>query len=139
LITLSGESWFRHRRVLTPAFHFTVLERYSGIFTRRAAAFAAKMKALPERESLDFMPHISSFVTGTVMETAFGLQDDSSKAEAMAREDFIKAADDAFQVTNAFVFIFIHLHGIHIEFIQSLMRVHFSFILGFVCFHWLTD
>ena len=37
LITLSGEAWFVHRRALAPAFHFSVLERYSGIFTRRCA------------------------------------------------------------------------------------------------------
>lgn len=86
--------------MLTPAFHFAVLERYSGIFMRRAGVFADKIKALPEDESFDFMPHISSFVTDTVMETAFGLEDEESKAKVQEREDFIRAADHAFQVSG---------------------------------------
>ena len=44
------------------------------------------------------MPHVSTFVTDTVVETAFGLQDEQSKAELQSREDFIQASETAFQV-----------------------------------------
>ncbi|KAJ1519326.1 hypothetical protein ONE63_004625 [Megalurothrips usitatus] len=98
LITLNGEAWRRHRRVLTPAFHFAVLERYSGIFTRRAALFADKLaEAEAGGHSFDFMPHIGAFVTDTVMETAFGLQGGDER-DPRDREDFIKATDTAFKI-----------------------------------------
>lgn len=94
--------------MLTPAFHFAVLERYSGIFVRRATAFANKL-CLEEASgsSFDFMPHIGSFVTDTVMETAFGLQDIGDQVrDAADRKDFIRAADNAFQVWPVYSLFF---------------------------------
>lgn len=99
LITINGDAWRRHRRVLTPAFHFAVLERYSGIFTRRAEAFAKGLASVEaEGRSFDFMPHIGAFVTDTVMETAFGLVGGDEDLEGKEKADFIQATDRAFQI-----------------------------------------
>lgn len=98
LITINGEAWRRHRRILTPAFHFAVLEKYSGIFARRAATFADKLaRGHAAGESFDFMPHICTFVTDTVIETAFGIQGGEERDPA-ARKEFIRATENAFQV-----------------------------------------
>ncbi|XP_034230127.1 cytochrome P450 4C1-like isoform X2 [Thrips palmi] len=100
LITINGDEWRHHRRVLTPAFHFAVLEKYSGIFTRRAAHFAAQLTRdgpSASGESFDFMPLASTFVTDTVLETAFGLQG-GEEHDAVGRREFIHATQNAFQI-----------------------------------------
>ncbi|KAJ1526303.1 hypothetical protein ONE63_009454 [Megalurothrips usitatus] len=99
LITLNGDAWFAHRRALTPAFHFSVLERYAGIFTRRGAAFAKQLAAdVPAGQSFDIMKFHSAFVTETVMETAFGIPPDVLVREKSEVGEFVKATNDAFSV-----------------------------------------
>lgn len=98
LITLNGDAWFAHRRALTPAFHFSVLERYAGIFSRRAAGLAAQLadEVEPGR-SFNVMPHLSAFVTETVMETAFGMAPGAAASDKHAMAEFVRATEDAFR------------------------------------------
>lgn len=36
LLTSTADKWFSHRRMLTPAFHFGILEQYLDVFTKNA-------------------------------------------------------------------------------------------------------
>ncbi|KAE8736594.1 Cytochrome P450 CYP4, partial [Frankliniella occidentalis] len=70
-----------------------VLDRYAGIFTRRAAAFAGQLRAeVPAGQSFNVMSKLGAFVVGSIMETAFGV--DATASEVL--DQLVRASEDAF-------------------------------------------
>lgn len=55
LITSSGQKWHSRRKIITPAFHFNILQTYVAIFERNSEIL---VKNLSKFESLDIFPLI---------------------------------------------------------------------------------
>lgn len=53
LITSSGQKWHSRRKIITPAFHFSILQSYVTIFDRNSEIF---VKKLSKFDSLDIFP-----------------------------------------------------------------------------------
>lgn len=48
LVITHGERWHKLRKLLTPAFHFQILERFMQIFEEQSEVLVAKMKKIPD-------------------------------------------------------------------------------------------
>ncbi|KAK2497021.1 hypothetical protein MC885_017022 [Smutsia gigantea] len=61
LLLSKGDKWSRHRRLLTPAFHFDILKPYMKIFNKCTDIMHAKWRHLAEGSvvSLDMFEHVS--------------------------------------------------------------------------------
>lgn len=60
LITSTGDYWFSHRKVITPTFHFTILEDFVTVFAEKSQLMAEKLKQYCEtNEPVDVFPIIS--------------------------------------------------------------------------------
>lgn len=56
-----GQHWFNHRRLLTPAFHFNVLENFCDVFTENANYLVGKLNKLSgDGESVNIYPLITN-------------------------------------------------------------------------------
>lgn len=53
LVITHGERWYKLRRLLTPAFHFQILERFVQIFEEQANVLVDKLAIMPNRETKD--------------------------------------------------------------------------------------
>uniref|UniRef100_A0A182LYD8 Cytochrome P450 n=1 Tax=Anopheles culicifacies TaxID=139723 RepID=A0A182LYD8_9DIPT len=75
LLISRGQKWFTHRKVITPGFHFKILENFVPVFNRQAEAFCAKLERLSERsgKAVNIFPELKLLTLGIICETAMGV------------------------------------------------------------------
>lgn len=100
LITLNGEQWLHHRKVLTPVFHFKILERYVEVFKRRAEDLAKELLEPRYRGlEVDALPITTRLVSNTICETAFGMSELLTEKDEIKKKDaFFAALEVAFKI-----------------------------------------
>ncbi|XP_069446805.1 taurochenodeoxycholic 6 alpha-hydroxylase-like isoform X3 [Ovis canadensis] len=75
LLLLEGQTWFQHRRMLTPAFHYDILKPYVGIMADSVRVMLDKWEELVSQDShLEIFGHVSSMTLDTIMKCAFSHQ-----------------------------------------------------------------
>ncbi|XP_004384578.1 phylloquinone omega-hydroxylase CYP4F2-like [Trichechus manatus latirostris] len=74
LLLSGGDKWSRHRRMLTPAFHFNILKPYMKTFNESVNIMHAKWKHLVSCGStrLDMFEHISLMTLDSLQKCVFG-------------------------------------------------------------------
>ncbi|XP_036751416.2 cytochrome P450 4F3-like isoform X3 [Manis pentadactyla] len=73
LLLSGGDKWSRHRRLLTPAFHFDILKPYMKIFSKSTDIMHAKWNRLIHEGSsrLDMFEHISLMTLDSLQKCVF--------------------------------------------------------------------
>ncbi|XP_032128156.1 cytochrome P450 4F3 isoform X3 [Sapajus apella] len=73
LLLSAGDKWSRHRRMLTPAFHFNILKPYMKIFNDSVNIMHAKWQRLASEGSarLDMFEHISLMTLDSLQKCVF--------------------------------------------------------------------
>ncbi|CAH6779400.1 Cyp4f17 [Phodopus roborovskii] len=73
LLVSSGDKWSRHRRLLTPAFHFDILKSYVKIFNKSVNIMHAKWQRMTTKGSarLDMFEHISLMTLDSLQKCVF--------------------------------------------------------------------
>jgi cytochrome P450 family 4 len=65
LIIASGNKWFKRRKLLTPGFHFQILERFAEIMNEQAKVFVQQLNKHVGGQ-VDFFPKVNLFALDTV-------------------------------------------------------------------------
>uniref|UniRef100_A0A8C9KN35 Uncharacterized protein n=1 Tax=Panthera tigris altaica TaxID=74533 RepID=A0A8C9KN35_PANTA len=72
LLLLNGWSWLKHRRILTPAFHYDILKPYVGLM---ADSVRDKWEDFIRQNSyVEIFEHVSLMTLDTIMKCAFSYQ-----------------------------------------------------------------
>ncbi|XP_036884537.1 cytochrome P450 4F3-like [Sturnira hondurensis] len=73
LLLSAGDKWSRHRRLLTPAFHFEILKPYVKIFNKSADIMHSKWQRLASEGNtcLDMFEHISLMTLDSLQKCVF--------------------------------------------------------------------
>ncbi|XP_062960406.1 cytochrome P450 4A11 isoform X3 [Cynocephalus volans] len=75
LLLLHGETWFQHRRMLTPAFHYDILKPYVGLMANSVRVMLDKLEELIGQDSpVEIFQHVSLMTLDTIMKCAFSHQ-----------------------------------------------------------------
>ncbi|XP_028376832.1 cytochrome P450 4F2 isoform X1 [Phyllostomus discolor] len=74
LLLSAGDKWSRHRRMLTPAFHFNILKPYMKIFSKSTDIMHDKWQRLASEGNtrLDMFEHISLMTLDSLQKCVFG-------------------------------------------------------------------
>ncbi|KAJ8888508.1 hypothetical protein PR048_007999 [Dryococelus australis] len=80
--------WKHHRRIITPTFHFKILEDFLDVFNCNCQKMIEKLKEKTNGPEFDIHPYISLCALDIIAETAMGV---SIKAQDDDEADFVKA------------------------------------------------
>lgn len=73
LLTSSGRKWRERRKLITPAFHFRILESSLGIFNKHAHIMAEKVQQSLEKPFVDIVPLLTMCSLDIICESAMGI------------------------------------------------------------------
>ncbi|XP_068125092.1 ultra-long-chain fatty acid omega-hydroxylase-like isoform X1 [Hyperolius riggenbachi] len=89
LLLSRGEKWGRHRRLLTPGFHFDILKHYVKIFNQSTDIMHAKWRRLSAEGPvyLDMFEHVSLMTLDSLLKCTFSYESDCQEKPS----DYISA------------------------------------------------
>ncbi|XP_053697820.1 cytochrome P450 4d2-like [Sabethes cyaneus] len=74
LITAVGKKWAQRRKIITPAFHFKMLEEFLAIFNERAELFVSKLKKQLSGGDFNIYEHVTLCTLDIISESAMGVK-----------------------------------------------------------------
>ncbi|XP_077557447.1 cytochrome P450 4C1-like [Haemaphysalis longicornis] len=90
LITSFGERWRLHRKLLTPAFHFRVLDNFLPVINEQGDRLVEELSHLADGKAVNLWPVLSKCTMAAICETAMGLKlhsaEKTSEVSAYAKD-----------------------------------------------------
>ncbi|XP_071488181.1 cytochrome P450 4C1-like [Diadema antillarum] len=73
LLLSSGKKWFHRRKMLTPAFHFSILQNFMAVYNEQSIILAEKLDAFADRSDLvNIFPLVTYSALDVICDTAMG-------------------------------------------------------------------
>lgn len=91
LITGTGKRWHQHRKLITPAFHFKILEQFIEIFNDQSDVLVEKLKNECHKEVVDILPFVTLMTLDVICETAMGT---GINAQNRSDSNYVKAVNE---------------------------------------------
>uniref|UniRef100_A0A182SPD1 Uncharacterized protein n=1 Tax=Anopheles maculatus TaxID=74869 RepID=A0A182SPD1_9DIPT len=118
LLTSRGRKWHTHRKVITPTFHFKILEQFVEIFDRQSTTFIKVLQPFAESgKSFDIFPQVTLCALDVICESAMGTK---VNAQLNSTSDYVLAVKE---ITNL----------IQLRFYDFLIRYDIFFRLSANC------
>ncbi|XP_054731143.1 cytochrome P450 4ae1 isoform X1 [Anastrepha obliqua] len=95
LLLSHGQKWQMMRKIITPTFHFKILEQFVDVFEQQSRVLADKLAEFADgATTVDIYPHVGLMTLDVIAETAMGV---CVNAQRNSKSDFVQAVKD---VTN---------------------------------------
>ncbi|KAL1491450.1 hypothetical protein ABEB36_012048 [Hypothenemus hampei] len=105
LLISTGQKWRKRRKIITPAFHFSILEQFVDVFDLNATILVKNLKKLPPNETFDVYPYMTALTLDAICETAMGVNTNSQSGQ---NEDYVNAVKGFSTIANARMFSLFH-------------------------------
>ncbi|XP_053350729.1 cytochrome P450 4A6-like isoform X2 [Clarias gariepinus] len=98
LLVNDGQKWFRHRRLLTPGFHYDILKPYVKLMTDSANVMLDKWEVYARTgQTFELFQHVSLMTLDSIMKCAFSYQ---SNCQTERSNPYIKAVYELCDLVN---------------------------------------
>jgi cytochrome P450 family 4 len=88
LLTSDGHKWKKHRRVLTPAFHFQILEQFLEVFESCGNKIVKIFESEVGKESIDIYPYVTLCTLDIICESIMGI---NINAQDNSDSDYVRS------------------------------------------------
>ncbi|XP_049837550.1 cytochrome P450 4C1-like isoform X2 [Schistocerca gregaria] len=96
LLTSTGSKWHMHRKMITPAFHFRILDNFVEIFAENGEILVEKLKPKADGKAFDMYPFITRCALDIICETAMGT---SVNAQNQTQSAYVNAVTRISELT----------------------------------------
>ncbi|KRT83866.1 cytochrome P450 [Oryctes borbonicus] len=96
LLTSAGNKWRKHRKIITPAFHFQMLEEFIDVFNSQSDVLVSVLKEECKQGNVDIYPLITRCTLDIICETAMGTSVNAQKDRYSEYANCITALLDIF-------------------------------------------
>jgi cytochrome P450 family 4 len=93
LLISTGRKWFSRRKIITPAFHFKILEEFVGVFDKHNEIFVENLRQF-EGQEVDVFPLVTLLALDVICETSMGVE---IHAQTNSDSEYVKAVQE---ITN---------------------------------------
>ncbi|XP_058448438.1 cytochrome P450 4C1-like [Malaya genurostris] len=92
LLTSKGERWFQHRRLITPTFHFNILDGFCDVFAEHGAVMVKCLEPFADTgKPVNVFPFIAKAALDIICETAMGVK---VSAQTGGENEYVEAIYD---------------------------------------------
>ncbi|PSN53387.1 Cytochrome P450 4C1 [Blattella germanica] len=96
LLTGTGAKWHSHRKMITPTFHFKILDIFTDVFVEKSDILVKKLQAKVGEKDFDIYPFITHCALDIICETAMGIQ---MNAQEESESDYVRAVYEISELT----------------------------------------
>ncbi|KAJ4434438.1 Cytochrome P450 4C1, partial [Periplaneta americana] len=88
LVTGTGDRWHSHRKLITPTFHFKILDVFVDVFVEKSDILIKKLQSKMGGKDFDIYPFITKCALDIICESAMGIQ---MNAQEETHSEYVKA------------------------------------------------
>lgn len=96
LLTSKAEKWRFRRKLLTPSFHFRILEDFMPVFNQQSLQLVNKLKSQPDKDYIDIAPLVVLCTLDVICETVMGVSIGAQKGKNLEYVEAIHNLADFF-------------------------------------------
>ncbi|OXU30847.1 hypothetical protein TSAR_012651 [Trichomalopsis sarcophagae] len=91
LLTSNGQKWHHRRKILTPAFHFNILQKYIEITNEEGERAVKNIRSTSKETKVDLLPFCSKYTLNIICESVMGVPLDGDHKDKEASNKYKNA------------------------------------------------
>uniref|UniRef100_A0A1B0EV31 Cytochrome n=1 Tax=Lutzomyia longipalpis TaxID=7200 RepID=A0A1B0EV31_LUTLO len=103
LLLTTGKKWQIRRKIITPTFHFKILDQFVEVFEKQGNTFVDILKKIKPDEGVDIYPLVTLYTLDVICESAMGT---TANAQLNSNSEYVNAVKDITNVLHLRMFDF---------------------------------